>query len=214
MIRISGLEICVAILFATVSAFSAEASIVTDQSQLTGTNELGTSNLGFDNVQSFQQTNNNITGASVGITGVPTNAFITIRLFDTFGDVSDPSRSIASGTAASPGSGFVSVEFDSGPIFITPGDTYFLTFEKSLSDTGFPVVNPNVPGAFLGSTANPYADGRLFSRQTDFNDSTFQNFDFAFQTFADSTAVAVPEPSTAMFLSIGLLGATFRRRRR
>ena len=184
---------------------------IVDQEQLVGSTSFA-SDGGFFNVQSFQQAANNITGASVSVLNVPTGTPITIRLYGTSADTSNPNLALAQGTVVTSSTSattpqFESVVFTGGPVSVTPGQTLFLAFEKATGPGGT-VQGAQGIGGFQGSLSNPYPDGQLFSEGT-----AFANFDYAFQTFAVDPA-SVPEPSSLSLFGVwfAILMVTHRRR--
>ena len=195
------LPVAVAMFFA-ICHLGAGAAIVVDQQQLDAFAAHGPDNGSFQNVQSFVPSVNNIVGASVAIQNVTVGSTITIRIFDMFGDVSNPTLAIASGsvvTTSNAGtiSQFETVDFGS-TLAITPSQTYYLSFEKSIGSGG----------AFMGADGDSYVPGQLFSGGTGFD------LDFAFQTFTDNSVSAVPEPSSILVLGfVGACAVTRRRRR-
>lgn len=190
--------------FVVASSASNSFADIVDQQQLNAPQTLGAFDGQFHNIQSFQQSYNHITGASVAIRNVPIGTTITIRLYDFFGDISDPTKAIGIGSVvttstSSTQSQFEQVSFIGGagqpisPIPVSSSQTLYLAFSKS---TG------NNLGGFQGSLSNPYGNGQVYS-----NGNSFPNFDFGFQTFA------VPEPSSGSIVAVGLVFAALRRRR-
>lgn len=195
------------------SAIELRADIV-DQQQLDAATTLSAADGGFYNVQSFQQTNNNITGASVAVRNVPVGTPITIRLYDMFADTSNPVLALAQGTVTTTTSSltpqFETVSFAGGPISVTSGQTMYLVFEKA-TGAGNTVQGAQGSGGFQGTTTNLYPNGQLFAEGN--GSGALANFDYAFETFAVDPN-EVPEPSSVVIVGLGLALVATRRRRK
>lgn len=185
---------CVAVLVAT--AGQANAGIIVDQSQLEDTAYIAAfSQTGL--AQSFQQSFDNITGASVKLQGGVGSGVgdITIDLYDSLPNAGG--ILLGTGTDFGVASGeFAVIDFGS-VISVVPDTTLYLVFSSSNSSLGL-----------SGSTSNPYSRGQVFATAYD----SFPSYDYTFETFAE-----VPEPSSLALFGIGACvaggGAALRRRR-
>jgi hypothetical protein len=202
---ILAITVLVASLFSVAPAM---ATLVVDQSQLSGPYPMSTFPLSsftepyYYIAQSFQQSANNITGASV-LTGYVSgyndgSADVTISLFDTLPDAGG--NLLASGTVVSVQAGNWA-EVSWPEVAVTPNTTYYLVFSDA-NETG---------DAFglAGDIGNPYPRGQVYVNDA-FDDSN-SDYDYAFKTFS-----TVPEPSTIILLGIGamsLLAYVWRQRR-
>ena len=149
--------------------------------------------------QSFQQTNGNLSGAGIFLqNGVGSGtASITIGLWtalpNQFGAVE-----LASATDVTSSSNHWFDVFWS-PVAVTPGATYFLTFD-STSDYGI-----------SGDVNNGYPKGFVYANP---GYGAFTGYDYTFRTYASDT-FSVPEPAiwALMLGGFGLAGAALRRGR-
>lgn len=173
------------------ACLNASAAVIPDQSQ----NDNGTLIAYFheDPVQSFQQSNNNVAGAGIFLTvdsgtDPETSDTVTISLWDAL-----PGQSGASKLAFNSGTGTAGSWFNViwTPVAVTPNTPLFLVFE---------VAHPTTIGslAIAGSTSNPYSSGVAYTGNT-----AWDNFDYAFRTYAD---VVVPVPAAGWLFGSGLLG--------
>lgn len=181
-----------------------QAAIIIDQSQTTSDQTIAVfSQAGL--AQSFKQTLDNITGASLFISNYGGAAIgnITISLYDDL--PANGGTQLASGVDTGVGSNqWATVDFLSA-IAVTPGDTYYLVFSSTNANMG------------LGGTGNVYPGGIVYAVDNMTNQNA--NFDYAFQTFADDafsdpTSTPVPEPASLAVWGIGAtaLGVGARRR--
>lgn len=142
--------------------------------------------------QSFQQSNNNITGAGVFLGGYTTSPFGDINLWieDLQGTM------IAGGSISTTGFGWYDVDFQ-GVFGLTANTEYHLLATTS----------SNIMLAWYNSDV--YSGGSMLIPNLWGDD-----YDLSFRTFADNESTSVPEPSTIFLLGIGLVGvAAFRPRR-
>lgn len=155
-----------------------------------------------DLAQSFQQSQNNITGAGVFLfndtRGVGAGN-VTISLYDNL--PTSGGTLLVSGTASNvaPGSE-ATVSFTQTAL--TPGQTYFLVFTDTNTNQGIG-----------GATNNPYPFGEAYANTGYQANPTI---DYAFQTFSGSAPV--PEASTTvsfgLLLALGLGGVVIAARKR
>jgi hypothetical protein len=169
------------------------AQIVVDQSQTSATGLMAAFNQD-DLAQSFQPGYDNITGASVLLGNLPVGSDVTISLFDELPNLGG--SLLASGTALNVApNAYALVSF--GQITVVPNQTYYLIFQGANRDSGL-----------AGDATDPYPRGQVYAN-TGF--VPFNDFDYTFQTFSNSSTLAAPEPGSLALLGIGLL---FLRRRR
>jgi PEP-CTERM motif len=175
-------------------ALTARSGIV-DQSQLSDTVVMASFEQ-TDLAQSFQQTHDNIVGASIGLSadfGDGGTGDITISLYDQLPN--QGGTLLASGTAYGVAAGeFATVSWNE--VFITPDTTYYLVFTSTDNTLGVG-----------GDVNNPYSRGQVYANS---GFRSFPDYDYTFQTFAQ----AVPEPSGLMLMALGLTGIAACRIRR
>jgi hypothetical protein len=150
--------------------------------------------------QSFQQTNTNISGAGIYLTGSEGGrtdpATLTISIYDSYSGAGLAGL-IASGSTAIDGnfSGFVDVFFT--PASVIAGNQYYMVLSSSNN-------------AFAAFSTPTYANGSALFRGSDFT-----GYDLTFRTFADNAGpTGVPEPATFGLLAIGLAGLGFMSKKR
>lgn len=185
----------------------ASASIVIDQEQTIGTAAIA---LFFNGelAQSFQPAEETMIGASLKLAAdseVTLNGDITISLFDAI----DSSRTLlGSGTQLNAFQDeFVTVTFDTAPVSVTPGNTYFLVYSSTNESLGIAGTGPH------SGINDPYARGQAFIDGVAVN-VTGGSFDFRFNT----QAVTIPEPSSLAVCGFSvaflLAAGAFKRRKR
>jgi PEP-CTERM motif len=177
----------------------AHAGFVVDQSQLISNVFIAAFGQ-TDLAQSFQQSNSNITGASIQLENVGIGlGDVTISLYNNLPN--NGGSLLASGTDFGVSHGdFVTVSFGS-IIAVIPDTTYYLVFTSTNDTLGI-----------AGSDANPYSRGIVYANP---GYGAFPTLDYAFQTYA--FVGSVPEPSSLAMCGIagviGLAVAQFRRKR-
>jgi hypothetical protein len=144
-----------------------------------------------DLAQSFQQTNNNIAGAGVYV--APSDEPSPTATISVWDDLPNQpgAMMLASGSGTIVPGGFFDVFW--APVPVSPGVTYFLTFEA--------------PGALYdikGRLADVYPFGNAYANA---GYVSFPNFDFAFRTYYEP----VPEPMAWSLLVAGLAGLSATR---
>jgi hypothetical protein len=164
------------------AAFAGAAPII-DQDQSDALNTVATFGQP-DLAQSFQQTNNNIAGA--GIYVAPSDEPSPLATISVWDDLPNQpgAMMLASGSGTIVPGGFFDVFW--APVAVSPGVTYFLTFEA-----------PGVLYDVKGRLADVYPNGHAYANA---GYQSFPNFDFAFRTYYDP----VPEPMAWSLLVAGL----------
>lgn len=180
---------------------AADAAIIFDQQQLDDGQLIANFASPPNLVQSFQQFNNNITGARVvlwdGVGSGSGTGDITINLYDNLPYMGGSVLATGIDLGVAPGESAI-VDF-AGAVSIIPDATYYLVVSSTNSSLGL-----------AGASSNVYDRGQVFGFEpvTEVSAS-----DFAFETFYDTTVAAVPEPSTFALLGLGA-SCVFARRQR
>ncbi len=127
-----------------------------------------------DLAQSFQQTNDNISGAGILLqAGIGESDNVTISLWDALPNAGGTMLATASATGTE--GQWVDVYW--GHYAITPGVTYYLVFDG------------NTTLGIAGDTANPYPYGNVFANP---GYQSFPDFDYAFRTYyLEGTATGI-----------------------
>jgi PEP-CTERM motif len=173
-----------------------QAQIVVDQSQTSTTGLMAAFNQA-DLAQSFQPSYPNITGASVLLASLPASSDVTIFLYDELPTLGGNLLASGAVLGVAPNA-YATVSF--GLIPVVPNRTYYLVFQGA-----------NLASGLAGDTTNPYPRGQVYAN-TGF--LPYNDFDYTFQTFSDSSS-AVPEPGSVALFGGGLLGLrAFSGRRR
>jgi hypothetical protein len=166
---------------------TAFAAIVVDQQQGSGPS------LAFfvetDLAQSFTPGASNVAGGGVFLSSLSGSGggTVTFGLWTSLPNAAG-AMELAESTVPIVGNGQWLDAFWS-PVSVTPGATYFLTFDASSNyGVGFDIDNP-------------YPNGNLFANP---GYKSFPTYDFAFRTYTSTGAV--PEPSTWILALAGFLG--------
>lgn len=185
------------ILMLAVSPVAASAANVLDQQQ----NNAPTPMAGFSQTnlaQSFQTSASNVSGGGVYL--VPGDGSgggtVTFGLWTALPNAAGATE-LASGTSAILSAGqFVDAFW--APVAVTPGATYYLTFDS--------------PSSYVvdGDVSNPYPRGNVYANS---GYQAFPSYDYTFHTF---TATGAPEPASwaLMLVGVGVAGGVMRRCRR
>ncbi len=127
----------------------------------------------YNLAQSFQQTNDNISGAGLLMwPGYGTTDIITIALWDALPN--DGGTELVSASAIATEGEWVDVYWDY--YSVTPGTTYYLVFSATIHDEDYMAV--------AGDVNDPYPYGNIFVGP---DWGAFPEFDFAFRTYYNET---------------------------
>jgi len=186
---------CLNILVSFALAFTGtvHAAVVIDQDNNQSSDGIMSSFLNGSQLQSFQQSANNIVGAGILLEGTTGSESITINLYNLLPRPENGATLLATGSAVGAGGSWVDVYW--GEVSITPDTTYYLEFSGSKLATAADMDNQYSRGIYFYSNLTGYPTQ-----------------DLIFRTYANNASV--PEPGTyAMFLAgIGIIGAITRRR--
>lgn len=170
------------------TALSPAMADVIDQNQDQNPNYMAAFSQG-DLAQSFQQANNNITGAGIYLwANAGGSDMVTITLYDALPNAGG--NALASGSAMGTQDSWVDVSWNA--VNITADSTYYLVFTSANDTLGI-----------AGSLNNPYSRGQVFANP---GFQSYASYDYTFRTYA------VPSPASAALLGLGGLVATRRRR--
>jgi hypothetical protein len=187
-------KLTLAVLGLTGAAAFAGAQIV-DQEDLTDTAGMAVF-AQTDLAQSFQQSVNDIDGASIFLQAAYSDELettITIQLWDNLPNAGG--NELTEGSVTLTGDGqWADVSWADQAI--TAGSTYYLVY-----------LSTDLTYAIAGDATNGYPNGQVYA-----NDGygSFPGYDYTFQTFR---APSTPEPITCSLLGFGALMPFLRRRR-
>jgi len=185
--------------FSLLIAIPVHGGLIVDQQQ---TLENGVTATFTSPAQSFIPTLTSLNFVELGLedrdpdNSIGANLFVQIRQTSITGTIIGTSStlSLSDGFGAPVGSGLTPVLFTfPSLVSLTPSNTYVLQLFISSGDTF--LVNT--------SDSNPYSGGTAFFFGSPFSDSDLY--------FREGILSAVPEPSTALFGVIGILGLQLRR---
>jgi hypothetical protein len=187
------------IFFTTIIPATASARIVLDQIQ--NKHDLGFASFDqADLAQSFTTTANNVAGGGIfllePISGSGAGT-ITFGLWTALPNVAGTVE-LAHASVTIAGINKWTDAFWS-PVTITPGATYYLTFDDG-----------NSQGVLAGAGGDPYPNGNAFANA---GYGSFPSFDYTFRTYTDN-GVVTPEPSTWAMMLLGFAGLGFAGYRR
>ena len=179
------------IMSAAIAPTTASAAVVLDQQQNSDTTNIASFHQ-TDLAQSFTTTANNVAGGGVFLeNGVGSGGgTVTFGLWTELPNVGGAVE-LATATATIVSNDQWLDAFWS-PVSVTPGATYYLTFDSASSY------------GVGGDITNPYPNGNVFANA---GYQSFPAFDYAFRTY--TSAGAVPEPSTWAMMALGFAGLAF-----
>jgi hypothetical protein len=152
--------------------------------------------------QSFSTPNNNVSGAGIEIIqdGIGPYA-VTLGLWDNLPNVAG-AHELASTNVTVSGNGWIDGFWSPAPV--TPGNTYYLTFDGP----------GNWSAGGIAGAIGGYPNGNVFANS---GYMSFPGYDYTFRTYTDTAfSGGVPEPATWAMLLLGFasLGAMLRSRKR